>query len=49
MKNGVRMSMKNELVNKITRIIGGSQLQVIVPHVMLITPKGGRCDELEAA
>lgn len=49
MKKYGRVSMKNKLVNKITKIIGGGYLQVIVPPVMLITPKGGQHNELEAA
>ena len=39
--------MKTKIKNKLLRIIGGGTNEVI--SIMLITPKGGQHNELEAA
>ena len=47
MKKYGAVPMKTKVKNKLLRIIGGGT-QKVVP-VMLITPKGGQRNELEAA
>ena len=47
MKKYGTVSLRNKITNKLRKIIGGGT-QKVVP-VMLITPKGGRHNELEAA
>lgn len=46
MKKYGSVSMKTKIKNKLLKIIGGTQK--VVP-IMLITPKGGQHNELEAA
>ena len=47
MKKYGTVPMKTKIKNKLLRIIGGGTNEVI--SIMLITPKGGQHNELEAA
>ena len=47
MKKYGTIPMKTKIKNKLLRIMGGGTQKVV--SVMLITPKGGRHNELEAA
>ena len=48
MKKYGSVPMKTKIKNKLHKIMGGRGTQKVVP-IMLITPKGGQHNELEAA
>lgn len=49
MKNSSTIVLRIAIKNKPLMMSGGVYRQIIVPFVMLITQKGGRHNELEAA
>ena len=49
MKKYGTVPVKTKIKNKLLKILRGGGTQNVVTSIMLITPKGGRHNELEAA